>query len=416
MRSDSILNGASLETEDHFMNSSANDDRSDAVLPDDIQVKDNARPHHFPPSQVLLTGASGFFGSFILTELLRSSGAQVHCLVRANSELEGHNRLKAALERYGLWKPEFSGRIVVHTGDLSAVHLGMDGSRWSSLVRDLDAIYHNGAKVTFVQSYAKLKAANVGGTLEVLRLSAEAGGCPVHYISSRGIYSGLDYPDDCLICEDDTVPPPPPNAIGYQRSKWVADTLVIAARARGIPTTVYRPTRLTGDSVSGVGNDRDFLVLLFMGCVELGSLPDLDQEYNLVPADISASEIVRLSFNPKSLGCCFNLGASEVITLKEMLPLLENQGFRLTLLPYLEWRRELLDALALGRVCPLAFLAKVVYEDVEKNIPEKLFQSDNLHRLLPERKVLQLRTQLERLFDWLRRSGKWPPTDYNQSV
>ena len=49
---------------------------------------------------------------------------------------------------------------------------------------------------------------------------------------------------------------------GYAQTKWVAEKIILDARAQGIPVTVYRPGFITGDSHTGAMNANDFLYRL----------------------------------------------------------------------------------------------------------------------------------------------------------
>ena len=89
----------------------------------------------FPPSKsvenILLTGATGFVGAFLLRELLeqtlnqsndhKNSTLKVYCLVRASNEEEGWNRLKRNLINHLLWDERFLNLLVPLPGDLSKV-------------------------------------------------------------------------------------------------------------------------------------------------------------------------------------------------------------------------------------------------------------------------------------------------------
>ena len=66
---------------------------------------------------------------------------------------------------------------------------GLNAAIYTELARSTVAIVHNGAWVNHALPYSVLKKANVGGTLEVIRLAAEIRrfrGTPsvVHYVSS----------------------------------------------------------------------------------------------------------------------------------------------------------------------------------------------------------------------------------------
>jgi acyl carrier protein len=52
---------------------------------------------------MLPTGVTGFFGAFLLDELLAQTDAHVSCLVRASDEDHAQSRIQASLERFGRW-------------------------------------------------------------------------------------------------------------------------------------------------------------------------------------------------------------------------------------------------------------------------------------------------------------------------
>src|SRR5690606_4488444 len=53
--------------------------------------------------QILLTGATGYIGGFLLAELMQRSAARITCLVRAATPGEARCRIRENLARYQLW-------------------------------------------------------------------------------------------------------------------------------------------------------------------------------------------------------------------------------------------------------------------------------------------------------------------------
>ena len=92
---------------------------------------------------LLLTGATGFLGSFLLDELLRESErvARVYCIVRASSEKDGIERVKDTLEKKCLWDSEKwennKSRIQVVLGDLDKPSLGIDEHKFGELAKEV---------------------------------------------------------------------------------------------------------------------------------------------------------------------------------------------------------------------------------------------------------------------------------------
>ncbi|MGF1480497.1 MAG: amino acid adenylation domain-containing protein [Cyanophyceae cyanobacterium] len=299
------------------------------------------------PTAIFLTGATGFLGAFLLYELLQQTDATIYCLVRAISLHEAHSKLRASLETYALWSSEFEPRIIPVLGDLSKPKLGLSGEQSHRLAEQVDVIYHSGALVNFVYSYSVLKAINVLGTQEVLRLACSKKTKPVHFISTFGVFATADLNKSAFIYEGDNPLYGDRLQSGYAQSKWVAEKLVRAAGERGLPICIYRPGRVTGDSRTGCGNPHDFISLTLKGCLQLGSLPKPDSErlIDMTPVDYVSRAIVYISRQPEALGKAFHLVNPHPIPVQELVDwLVEQSGQSLELLPYERWREQLLQS------------------------------------------------------------------------
>ena len=112
----------------------------------------------------------------------------IYCHVRATGVKKGLERIKGNLEFYRLWDENNAGRIVAVPGDLEAPRIGIDETQYQELAERLDWIYHNGARVNFAHPYEVLKASNVEGTREILKLASLEKIKPVHFISSLAVF------------------------------------------------------------------------------------------------------------------------------------------------------------------------------------------------------------------------------------
>ncbi|NBE56632.1 thioester reductase domain-containing protein, partial [Streptomyces boluensis] len=312
--------------------------RTDLAVPLPADITPHTTPTTAAPAprHVLLTGATGFLGAFLLRELLTRTDATVHCLVRGPAQ-----RLPEALRRYGVWRPGLAHRVVVHTGDLTAPRLGLDPATYDELARTVDVVHHCGAEVNLARDHDRLKAANTVATAEILRLAATHRTVPVHHVSTVGVLSGT--PPTGAFRAEDPLPAPTGLRHGYAQSKWAAEHLIGQARARGLPVTVHRPTRLTGDSATGVCQDADYLWLLLQACARLGLAPDasLGLAFDLVPVDRAAAAIVALSLDPGAVGRTFHIAAERRLTLTTAVARLRDHGHRIVEVPPARW----LDAL-----------------------------------------------------------------------
>ena len=284
-----------------------------------------------PPREILLTGATGFLGAFLLAELLERTDATIHCLVRGE---DGMHRLEGVLGRYGLPALELADRVRVIPGDLGKPRLGLASP---TVVETIDTILHCGASVNFVYPYEALKADNVDGTHEILRLAAVTR-AKLHYVSTIGVFpAGRREP----VFETDRSTSAEPLALGYMRAKWVAEELVWQARALGLDVSIYRPGTITNHSLTGAFNPDDFVCAMIKGCVQLGVAPRVDVAVNLAPVDYVSRALVgiALTHTPGT----YHLVGREAVAWNELVAWVRGLGYPLAELPYAEWRTVLLD-------------------------------------------------------------------------
>ncbi len=294
------------------------------------------------PRRAFLTGATGFVGAFLLAELLCTTQADVFCLIRANNPDAARRRLADHLQDYGLWQERFSQRVHVVVGDLTQLRFGLSEAAFCSLAGDLDVIYHIAGSTNAIYPYARLKATNVIGTQEILRLAGTSTTTPVHYFSTLAVlftdaHVGIDRLYESTIPDYDAS-----LRGGYAQSKWVAERLVMSAQERGLPASIYRCVRVMGDSQTGTMSEmHDILPLLLKACVRMGTCPALDVDVTMVPVDYVSRSVIHLSRQTRSLGRAFHLLTPQPIPWRELMATIRSVGYPLDELPYDEWRHEI---------------------------------------------------------------------------
>ncbi|HLL56194.1 MAG TPA: thioester reductase domain-containing protein [Myxococcaceae bacterium] len=302
------------------------------------------------PVNILVTGGTGFLGAFLIHDMLRQTQATAHCLVRASDAAEGKRRLKQTLETYRLWDEGFSSRVVPVLGDLGKPLLGLTPETFGDLAHKVDSIYHSGALVNFLFSYADARPANVGGTHEILRLAATGPKVkPVHHISSASVFS-TDENASKKMMETDELPRSEGLLMGgYAQSKWVSERLVMAARARGIPASIYRPVFIGWHSQTGVFHKTDFLCCMLRGCLQMGAAPDIDMVWYMAPVDFVSRAIIHLSRRPEALGNNFHLINPTHLLWNDLVETLRGIGLPLERMSYKAWRQKLLSEASSSR-------------------------------------------------------------------
>jgi thioester reductase-like protein len=295
-----------------------------------------------PPRAVLLTGATGFLGAFLLRELLDSTSATVYCLVRGDHG-DGHARLRNHLEDYRLSGAAVAGRVRLVSGDVSRPSLGLSSDAWSDLSLAVDAIYHAAADVNWVLPYAMLRDANVLGTGELLRLACTATPKAFHFVSSLSVcYATGAAASRVSPCESTDMQPYVASLpLGYARSKCAAESLVRQAAARGLRARIYRPALIGGDSTTGSSNLSDIVAALIKGCIQTGAAPDLDWTFDAPAVDEVAKAIVRLPDPHDQALRTFHLVHRQPRAWRECVLWMNVRGYRCPLMPYDEWRARL---------------------------------------------------------------------------
>lgn len=333
----------------------------DAVLPPDVGAGLDAALTHPPNGAVLLTGGSGFLGGVLLAELLDRTPLRVRCLVRAEFPAAGLARLRDNLTALGVWRAEYADRIDVLCGDLDEPALGLGADAVPPLNAEVDAIYHVGGRTQAGAPYHFLAPANVGGTIELLRLAGHRYAVPVHYVSTLGVYLGGGFAGQ-TVTEADPPPATPDGLVtGYAQSKWVADALVRAARGRGLPVTVYRPARIGGHSRTGRWTAHEAFARIVTSFVQLGAAYLEDPDYDLAPVDHVAAAICWLSRQPAAAGQDFHFHNPARLSADDLLATLREAGYAVAAVGFEEYVERIERMQAKGgevAVTPLRGLAQ----------------------------------------------------------
>jgi thioester reductase-like protein len=307
----------------------------EATLAPEIQPLPDLVDLTAEPRYIFLTGATGFVAAYLLAELLEQTDAVIYALVRAESRQQGMERIRDNLNHYLLWREHYCERIIPVPGDLKLARLGLTQQEFDDLAWTTDVIYHVGSKLSYVAPYEFLKAANVGGTQETLRLATQGKTKPYHFVSSLGIM--IDYKVPVGGLEDDPLDADKCPQIGYFQSKYVAERVVRIARSRGIPVTIHRIGLIVGDSYNGCSNEDDFVARILIGSIQAGCGPDIHNQMDMTPVDYVAQAIVYLSRQQDSLGKVFHLLNPQPITWSGIMDSVIQAGYPLEKLPFDTW-------------------------------------------------------------------------------
>ena len=290
--------------------------RKDAVLAAlDIAGVPQAQGHF---GQVLLTGATGFLGPFLLRSLLDQTSATYTILMRAADPSAARERLKTALEVAGLYDAStaiaFEARVRAICGDVASPRLGLSEAAWSQLAETTDTIVHNAALVDYVLDYQALRAANVEATRELIALACTSRRKQLNFISSTTIFG---WSDKRNLYEHDSNPEMLGLDFGYAQTKWVSEQLVLQARKQGVDATIYRPAFLTA-STAAFGHSSDIVVRLLSFMIKYGIAPNADIQLSFMPVDIAAHNIVAVMTSSDSQEPVFHVTVDEYYNIADV--------------------------------------------------------------------------------------------------
>ena len=307
------------------------------LLQEDIKldITPNNEKVEIEKNVCLLTGATGYLGSYLLRELLQETTMQIYCLIRAESLREAEKKLENSLIKFGTFDYE-KGRVQIVLGDLGCRNLGMEEKEYENLAEKVDCIYHNGAKVHFLYGYNELKNINVNGTKEIIKFARYKRIKAIFYMSTISIFSKFRY-DKRVVLENQNLSNPGILPIGYTQSKWVAERIIWEAKELGIPVIVYRLGHIVGDSESGMCNTGDFIFRIIETCLLLQLYPNVKGEIAPIAVDDVAKIVVGISQNEREYGKTYHIINPQSISFEDAAAIAKSIGISLSPINIRQW-------------------------------------------------------------------------------
>ncbi|MFD5778914.1 amino acid adenylation domain-containing protein [Streptomyces sp. NPDC126933] len=277
------------------------------------------------PANIFLTGATGFLGIYLLRELLATTDATVHCLVRADGHTHAMDRIQANARHYfkdDLAEHRESGRISAIPGDLAEARLGLSEEEFDRIASLVDVIHHPGGLVNFIYPYTHMRAANVEGTREIIRMAARYRNAPVHYTSTMAVISGFGTAGVRHVTEHTPAAHVDHLSVGYVESKWVAEALLQNAAKEGLPVAIYRAADISGDRETGAWNTATEMCAMKRFIVDTGTSPIAELPLDYTPVDCFAAAVAHIAARALPMGEVYHLtnpGKANVAVLTERL-------------------------------------------------------------------------------------------------
>ena len=364
---------------------------------------------------LLLTGATGLLGGFLLRDML-AMGWRVAVLARANrreTAVQRVERVLANLERINevrLPRP----RVIegaIH-GDPESVSVSSEDLRW--VRQHVGQLIHSAASVTFQgrSDNGEPFRTNVGGVLALLAFCRSAGIPVFHHVSTAYVCGDREgaVRESELDCGQS-------HSNDYEKSKFMAEKLLQGAAPEFEQITIFRPSIIVGEmatgytatfhgfytplkilglqlqagGVTGVTAERFWTALGFVG----------HESKNLVPADWVSAAMLRVVGDSSLHGQTYHLTTGHPTPVSLLGDVF---GALLAGLEGAEGPRVSADP-NLTMALVESFVEQMsVYRAYWKNDPE--FARDNLSKAVPDLPAPKLsRHTLMRLGGWALRNG-----------
>jgi len=268
-------------------------------------------------STVFFTGFPGFLGVELLPRVLRRSPEdRAVCLVQPKFAALAAQRAGELCAR----DPGLEGRIQLVEGDITVPDLGLDdpaaGAAEVSEVWHLAAVYD-----LDVPREVGLRV-NVEGTRNVLDFAERARGLRrFQYVSTcyvSGRHAGAFAETDLDRGQSFN------NA--YEETKFLAEVEVQVRRANGMPTTIYRPAIVVGDSTTGATQKYDgpyFVLQWLLRQPRLAIMPVIGDprahRLNVVPRDFVVSAIAELGAGERGRQRIYQLADPDPLSVSDVL-------------------------------------------------------------------------------------------------
>ncbi|KAG8995366.1 hypothetical protein FRB94_009200 [Tulasnella sp. JGI-2019a] len=246
---------------------------------------------------VVLTGATGSLGAYLLAELLVQSAVQrVYCLCRARDDADAAHRIQASMKARNLLHLIEGGlnkRIVGLASDLSADLLGLKESKYNEIATCATIIIHNAWSVNFNLGISSFEP-HIRGAVNLMSLGLVSSRQASFYFSSSvSAVAGWPGPGD--VPEAVTADPNVAQKMGYARSKWVTEKLCqIASETTSLRAVVLRIGQMVGSTVDGTWNETEAVSLMIKSADTLHALPNLQESVSWLPVDYAARAILDL--------------------------------------------------------------------------------------------------------------------------
>jgi thioester reductase-like protein len=296
---------------------------------------------------VLLTGATGSLGSFMLRDMLKDPRVKkVYCCVRGDKE-KLHQRLIESFE---------SRRLDVSLLDMDRVEalpmafsepfLGFSEERYNQLKQEVTVIQHCAWLLNFNMPVDHFDKECIAPFYNLLKFAyRQTNPMHVHFISSISASAALgsEIPEEPLPFDAHVAMP-----MGYGQSKFIVEILLnYLTNKKNFPCYIERLGQVCGDSTNGVWNISEQYPLMFIGGGSvLRKMPNLNTVIDWIPVDAASASIVDIMLRTAYLPAnqdqsIYHIVNPRIVTWSHILEAMRESGMEFDTVSPSEWVESL---------------------------------------------------------------------------
>jgi len=261
-----------------------------------------------------LTGFPGFIGRRLVVRLLEDPELRVAALVEPRMA----DAARAAAEEIG------ADRIEILAGDIAERRLGLADSDWDRLTAETTSAFHLAAIYNLAVPLEIAQRVNVDGTGNIIEFCLRCEKLERHnYVSTAyvaGGRRGVVYEHELIMGQW--------FKNHYESTKFQAEVWVRESMDK-VPTAIYRPAIVVGDSQTGDTQkfDGPYFMLRAISVSVRRSMPIAQYgraaaPFNVVPVDFIVGGLLAGSNDDAAIGETFHLVDPDPISTKEVFGLL----------------------------------------------------------------------------------------------
>ncbi|MCZ8521835.1 MULTISPECIES: thioester reductase domain-containing protein [Paenibacillus] len=292
-------------------------------------------------AHILLTGATGYLGIHLLSDLLKETNSHIHVLVRGKTQKEAEARLADKWIYYFGFQALDRARVTIVRGDLVQDRFGLADEIYDALAQTVDCIIHSAAIVKHFGDYSEFEELNVQGTRRIIRFAQEQAPKAINFISTTAVSKGRIQDRDCVVFTEYDHDLGQDIGHPYGESKLEAEKLVVEARSQGLNCHIYRVGNIMGHSVTGRFQENmedNGLYTIIRSMIKMGMFPGSAQgEIDFTYIDY-VSRSICLLFNRQHLSNeTFHLMNLDKTSFLELGEAARASGLPVSVAPYEEF-------------------------------------------------------------------------------